>query len=117
MIRKIFVIAILSLILFQGSALAFEADGEIMFRDAIYGAAIGGLLGTAAYVGDSEDFGQKISAGLILGTIAGLAYGVMETNTFVELKDNEIKVAFPTPVIVPTEDTVQYSASLFKARF
>ena len=117
MIKKIFVIAILSLVIFQSSAYAFEADGDVVFRDTLYGAAIGGLLGTAMYVADNDSFGSKISTGVILGTIAGLAYGLYETNTFAELKDDKIKFAIPTPVIVPKENGVQYTASLFKTRF
>jgi len=117
MIKRIFVIVILSLVIFQSSAYAFEADGDVVFKDTLYGAAIGGLLGTAMYIGDQEDFGSKISSGVVLGTIAGLAYGLYETNTFVELKDNKIKFAVPTPIIVPKENGLQYTASLFKARF
>ncbi|GBE03430.1 hypothetical protein BMS3Abin09_00345 [bacterium BMS3Abin09] len=117
MIKKIIVIAILSLVLFQSSAFAFDTDGEVVFTDTFYGAAIGGLLGSAMYVADQNDFGAKISTGVIIGTLAGLAYGLNETSTFVELKDNKIKMAIPTPVIVPIEGGVQYTASLFKTRF
>jgi hypothetical protein len=117
MFKKIFVIAILSLVIFQSSAFAFDTDGEIIFRDSLYGAAIGALLGTAMYGADQEDFGSKISTGVIIGTIAGLAYGLHETSTFVELKDNKFKMAVPTPVIIPKEGGVQYTASLFKAKF
>lgn len=117
MIKKVFVIAILSLVLFQSSAFAFEADGEVIFRDALYGAAIGGLLGTAMYIADQDSLGSKISTGVIIGTLAGLAYGFHETTSFVEIKDDKIKLAVPTPVIVPKENGVEYTASLFKARF
>jgi hypothetical protein len=117
MIKKFFVIAILSLIIFQSSAYAFEGDGEVVFTDTLYGAAIGGILGAAMYAGDQEDFGSKMSTGVVLGTLAGLAYGLSETNTFVELKDDKIKLAVPTPIIIPKEGGVQYTASLFKAKF
>ena len=117
MIKKISIAVILALFLFQSSAFAFGTDGEVIFRDTLYGAAIGALLGTAFYVADDDDFGSKISSGVIIGTLAGLAYGVYETNTFVELKNDKIKLAIPTPIIVPKEDGIQYTASLFKARF
>ena len=117
MIKKISIAAILALFLFQSSAFAFDTDGDVIFRDTLYGAAIGALLGTAFYVADNDNFSSKISGGVIIGTLAGLAYGVHETNSFVELKDDKIKMAVPIPVIVPKEDGVQYTASLFKARF
>lgn len=117
MIKKIFVITVLSLVLLQSSAFAFDTDGEIIFHDALYGAAIGGILGAAFYAADTDDFGSKMSSGIIIGTLAGLGYGLYETNTFVELKKDGIKVAVPTPVIVPEEDGIKYTASLFKTRF
>ncbi len=117
MIKKISIAAILALFLFQSSAFAFDTDGEIIFRDSLYGAAIGALLGTAMYGADQEDFSEKISTGVIIGTIAGLAYGLSETNAFVEVKDDKIKFAVPTPIIIPKENGVQYTASLFKAKF
>jgi len=117
MIKKISIAAILVLFLFQSSAFAFDTDGEVIFADTLYGAAIGALLGTAIYVADDDNFASKISGGVIIGTLAGLAYGVYETNTFVELKDDKIKVAIPTLIIIPKENGVQYTASLFKARF
>jgi len=117
MIKKISIAAILALFLFQSSAFAFDTNGEVIFTDAMYGAAIGALLGTAMYAADDENFASKISTGVIIGTIAGLAYGLHETNSFVELKDDKIKLAVPTPIIVPTENGIQYTASLFKAGF
>ena len=117
MIKNISIAAILALFLFQSSAFAFDTDGEVIFTDTMYGAAIGALLGTAMYVADNDSFGTKISTGVIFGSIAGLAYGLHETNTFVELKDDKIKLAIPTPIIIPKEDGVLYTASLFKARF
>ena len=117
MIRRILVIMILAIMIFQGTALALETQGEIWFRDALYGAAIGALLGSAFYLGDQDHFNRKLATGVIIGTVGGLVYGVMETTGFVEIENDNIKFAFPTPVIEITEDGFQYSASLFKTRF
>lgn len=117
MIKNISIAIILALFLFQSTAFAFDTDGEVIFKDTLYGATIGGLLGAMLYVGNQEDFSSKLSGGVIIGTIAGLVFGLHETDSFVELKDNKIKVAIPTPVIVPKEDGIEFAASLFKANF
>ena len=117
MIKKISIAVIFVLFLFQSSAFAFDSDGEVIFKDTLYGATIGALLGTALYVADQDSFGSKISTGVIIGSIAGIVYGLHETSTFAEVKDNKIKFAVPTPIIIPKENGVEYTASLFKARF
>lgn len=117
MIKKILIVAVLSLMLFQGAASALETEGEVIFRDALYGAAIGAILGTAIYMADDDNFGAKVGAGIALGTLGGLAFGVMETKTFVEIEKDKVKVAFPTPVIEKKGEGLQYSASLLRTRF
>ncbi|MEW6600433.1 MAG: glycine zipper family protein [Nitrospirota bacterium] len=115
--KKVLIIAILSLFIFQSAAFAIESEGELIFRDAMYGAAIGALLGTAIYLADQDQFGQKLGIGVALGTLGGLAFGVMETKTFVEIEKDKIRFAVPTPVIEKKKDGVQYSASLLRTRF
>lgn len=117
MVKKILIVAVLSLLVFQGTASALETEGEVIFRDALYGAAIGAILGTAIYLADDDNFGAKIGGGIALGTLGGLAFGVMETKTFVEIKKDKVKVAFPTPVIEKKGEDLQYSASLLRTRF
>lgn len=119
--KKILVIGILSVFIFQSAAFAFESEGELIFKDSLYGAAIGAILGGAIFLAsdddDAEDFWGKFGAGVAIGTLAGVAFGVMETKTFVEIEKDKVKVAFPTPVIEKTEDGLQYSASLLRTRF
>ena len=117
MLKKILVITILSMMIFQTSAFAVETEGEVIFRDALYGAGIGALLGAALYIADDDDFGSKISTGLLVGTIAGLVVGFAETRSFVEMNQDEIKIAVPTPIIRKEKNGIQYSASLLKAEF
>ncbi|MCK5286409.1 MAG: hypothetical protein KAJ59_01220 [Thermodesulfovibrionia bacterium] len=117
MIRRISVITILLLIVLQGTAFSLDTHGEVIFRDSLYGAAIGGLIGATVYLIDQDDAFGKIGAGILIGTLGGLVYGLNETRSFVEIEKNEIKIAVPTPVIQKRNDGIQYSASLFKTKF
>ena len=105
------------MMLFQGAAFAFESNGDVIFKDTLYGAAIGTLIGGAFYMLDQDDFYKKIGSGVIIGSLGGLAYGVSETSGFVELKKDGLKFAIPTPVIEKTDNDVRVSASLFKTSF
>ena len=117
MIRKISLIAVLSIMIFHGAAFAMETEGDIVFRDSLYGAAIGGLLGAAVYAIDSNHLGEKIGGGVLVGTLGGLFYGLSETRSLAEIEDGKVKFAVPTPVIQETNRGTQYSASLLKAKF
>ncbi len=117
MIKRILIIAVLSFMIFQGNVFAVETEGEIIFRDSLYGAAIGALLGTAFYLADQDDFAEKISAGVIIGTFGGLIYGFIETSSFVEIENDKIKFAVPTPIIQERNNDIQFSASLLKTKF
>jgi len=115
--KKILIMCVLSVLIFQGSAFAIESEGELIFRDTLYGAAIGAILGSAIYLADQDHFGEKLGVGIVIGSLGGLAFGVMETRTFVEIEKDNIKFALPTPVIEKKRDGLLYSASLLKTRF
>jgi len=117
MIKRTLVISALIMMLFQGTALAVETQGEILFRDSLYGAAIGALLGSAFYLLDQDELGKKLASGVIVGTMGGLVFGIAETTGMVEIKKDKIKFAVPTPVIEKQKDAILYSASLIKAKF
>lgn len=117
MIKKILTTTILLLMLFQGSAFAFESNGSQIFKDTLYGAAIGSILGGAFYMVNQDDFYKNLGSGLIIGTLGGLAFGISEVSGFVELKNDELKFAIPTPVIERIDDDVRVSASIFKTSF
>ena len=117
MLKKVFIIAVLAMLMFQGAAHAFESDGDIIFKNAMYGAAIGALLGGAFYLADQNDAGTKVGIGIAVGTIGGIVLGVSETRSFVEIEKDKIKVAVPTPIIEKKDEGIQYSAQLFKTRF
>ncbi len=118
MIKKILTAAVLLVLILQSAAFAVETEGEVVFRDALYGAAIGAVIGTAIYLADDrENFAAKFGVGVAIGTIGGLAFGVYETRSFAEIDEDGIKVAVPTPMIEKKKDGIQYSASILKAKF
>lgn len=114
--KKYLVILVASLIFLANTSFA-QDSGRIIFRDTMFGTAIGALIGSAFYLADDDNFAGKFSAGVIIGAIGGLGYGFYETNSFVELEKDEIRVAVPTPVIEKKHDTIQYSASILRSRF
>ena len=116
MIKKYLVISAVSLILLANTAFA-QDSGQIVFKDTLYGTAIGAIIGSAFYLADDDHFATKFSTGVILGAIGGLAYGLYETESFVAIENNKIRVAVPTPIIEKKDETVQYSASLLRTRF
>ncbi len=115
--KKVMVLVVLFLLVFQGFAHAGGTNGEIVFRDALYGAAIGGIIGTAIYLIDQDDFGAKFGMGVAIGTFGGLFFGVSETKSLVEVKDDSVKLALPSPVIRKSGSTTLYSASLLRVDF
>ncbi len=117
MIKKILIISFSIITLLQGAAFAVETQGEILFRDSLYGAAIGALVGSAFYLLDEDEFGKKLASGVIVGTLGGLVFGIAETTGMVEIEKDNIKFAIPTPVIKKQKDGMSYSASLIKATF
>ncbi len=118
MIKKILILTVLLIMIFQAPAFAFETDGQVIFRDSLYGLAIGAVIGAAVYVADDRnDFAQDVATGVIVGTIAGLAFGFYETRSFVEIEKNRLRFVVPTPLIKKKKDGVRYAAYLFKAEF
>ncbi|GAB4388939.1 MAG: hypothetical protein Kow0025_11250 [Thermodesulfovibrionales bacterium] len=114
MAKKVVVFLIILLLGFQGAAFA---QGDVVFTDAFYGAAIGGLLGTAIYLIDQDDFAVKFGAGVLIGTLGGIMYGLSESRSFAEVKDGEIKLAVPTLDIDKRGEGVLYQAELVRVVF
>ena len=117
MIKRILVISVLIIMLFQGTAFAMDSQGEILLKDSLYGAAIGGLLGSAFYLLDQDELDKKLASGIIIGTLGGLVFGIAETTGMVEIEKDKIKFAVPTPVIKKQNNGILYTASLLKAKF
>ncbi len=117
MVKRILLVAVLSIMIFEGAAYAAGTDGEIIFRDTLYGTAIGAIIGTAVYLVEQRHFAQNLAAGILIGSVGGMVYGFAETDSLVELENDEIKFAVPAPAIRKEENGILYSASIFRARF
>ncbi len=114
--KKIIVLAAVFVMLMETAAFALE--GEVIYTDALYGAVVGGLLGTAIYAIDQENPGPKIGGSVVVGTIAGILIGLVETSSsFVEVKNNTVTVGLPTPFIEYTKRGTTYKTSLLKMEF
>lgn len=118
MLKKIMAMALLMLIAFQGIAFAVETEGDVVFKDALYGAVIGALLGSAVYLVDQDDFGAKLGIGVAVGTIGGLFYGISETRGAVHIKKKEeTKFNIPTIRVQKRNDALMVSTTLLRVDF
>lgn len=121
MIKKLICLVLLFSIAFEGFAFAADSSGEIVFMDALYGALIGAMLGGAFYIADedatSEDLGARIGTGVAIGTLAGLAFGVVETRSTVEIKKGRASLHMPTLTVEQRGRETLYSTKLVKVHF
>ncbi len=117
MLKKAIAGAVLMLILIEGAAFAAEQEGDVVFRDALYGAAIGAVLGGAIYLVDDEDFAAKMGVGVAVGTIGGLFFGVTETRSAVHIKKGEAKFGPPVIVVEKRNGATMFRTSLLRVDF
>ena len=109
---------VLALIISVFTTRSFALDGEIIFKDAMYGAAIGGLAGGALYLVDSNDFGAKVGIGVFLGLLAGAAIGVYESEgAFVQIDNGKVKLAMPDIKVEKNQLDTYTKVNLFGAKF
>ena len=57
---------------------ASEPKVKVMFLDTLYGAAIGTLISGIVILKNNDDWEKKMTLGVTLGAIGGLAFGVIE---------------------------------------
>jgi hypothetical protein len=93
--KKFILISAISLGLITQQAKAL--DGEIIFRDAMYGTAIGAVGGLAVYaINGTKDFGPTVGTGVLLGLLFGVGVGIYESQTaLVEIDNGKVHVAVP----------------------
>ncbi len=94
-----------------------DTRGEVVFSDALYGSAIGGIVGGAAWLIDQNDAGAKIGTGLLLGTVAGALFGIADSQSVVEIDHGAVKLALPTPAVQPTDHGLTYTVGLLRLPF
>lgn len=122
MFKKIIVTAILLTFLLQSAAFAGEV-GRIAYNDAMYGAIIGGILGTAFYFADpvtkdkDETFMKRVSIGVILGTLGGLAFGVYDAQSAVSMKNGNMQLNVPTVNVVQRGKETLYTTNFLEVKF
>ena len=86
-LKKTFGIFTLSLtILFSGSSSASSETLEIIFKNSLWGGAIGGVSGVAFWALQDEDkedkfFPKYVVKGMAIGLFAGMAVGIYEAQT------------------------------------
>ena len=86
-LKKTLGICSLSLtILFSGTSSASSETLEIVFKNSIWGAAIGGVSGVAFWALQDEDkedkfFPKYVVRGMAIGLFAGMAVGIYESQT------------------------------------
>jgi len=117
MTRAIAVLALTLALLTPWRAAAAGGGGEIVFTDALYGAAVGGLIGGGAWLIDQNDAGVKIGTGLVVGTVAGVIFGVADAQSLVQVEDGKIKLALPTPQLRPGDPHLTYAVNLLHIPF
>jgi len=117
MFKRAIIIAILIVMAFRAVAFASDTSGEVVFRDALYGTAIGAILGGAVYLIDDDELGKKMGIGIAVGTIGGLVFGITESRSAVEIKRGKIDLNLPTFAIYKKEKDSALIANLLKVRF
>ena len=116
MVKKLLIAIILVMLVFP--AAAFADTGRTVMDNTIYGGIIGGLLGSAWYLLDQDEFGDKLATGVGLGLIGGFFLGLTDVNNFVEIEDGEMRAGIPTIYVTQSEryGTV-FSAGLLSIKY
>jgi len=99
------------------AAAGADTRGEVVFSDALYGSAIGAIVGGAAWLIDQNSAGTKIGTGVLVGTVAGALFGVADSQSLVEIDHGEVKLALPTPAVQPNGHGLTYTVGLLHLPF
>lgn len=75
-----------------------ELKGTVIFKDTIYGALTGGIIGAATMVFTEkpEDHLMNIAYGAAAGSILGAGFGAYESTTVAEFSDGNLYLALPS---------------------
>ena len=141
-LKKTFGICSLSLtILFSSTSSASSETLEIVFKNSLWGSAIGGVSGVALWALQDEDkedkfFPKYVVKGMAIGLFAGMAVGIFEAQTdsgifmsngspkgFLHLNMYSNSLAFTPTKIIPQPDynilmeSPQWSLDIFTTSF
>ena len=142
LLKKSFCIFYLSLTLLFGSISSASSETlEIVFKNSLWGSAIGGVSGVALWALQEEDkedkfFPKYVVKGMAIGLFAGMAVGIFEAQTdsgifmsngvpkgLIHLDMNPNSLAFTPIKIIPKPDlessleSLQWSLDLLTATF
>lgn len=120
MIKKALCLAVILIIALQGAAFAADSKGEIIARDAAYGAGIGLFLGLSIWLIDpqGDSILPAIGIGLTSGTVIGLAYGVaVDSRGLVSIEKEGVKFAMPDIKMERTAEDYKLKAALLSVKF
>jgi hypothetical protein len=124
MIKKVLVIAVLLLMVFNSTS-AFAQSAGTVLTDMVYGAAIGALLGAAFYVFDEENLGEKVVYGAAIGTMGGFLFGLYDSQSMSIVNIEDDKVTLKAPVLsieekvdsLDRETHIVYSTNILSYRY
>jgi hypothetical protein len=103
--KQLIILCLIVMIFSVSSKEAQAAEDKILenvFKNAYYGAAIGGLLGTAVMIFSDRpaDHFNYIAYGLAGGVIAGTFYGMANpARSLTDFEQGNLKLALPQPEI------------------
>lgn len=117
---------LLSMLAMSVTAQASEGSLREVFQDAVYGGAIGVLVGGAitAFTKKPVDHLENLGYGGAVGILAGTAYGLTRTSrSLAEIDGNKVRIAMPT--IYPSlsespttrQTTITWYASILRGTF
>jgi|GEM_PF-1164922 hypothetical protein len=119
MIKKAVTVVLLFAFMAVSTGSALAVEGDTIYKNAIYGATIGGLIGVGLYGLDQKEPGQKIGGGVVVGTVLGILLGMAESKSLVTVdrKKGTVALGIPAPVVALTSNGPAYQASLLKMDF
>ena len=100
-ILLMFLVSFFLISITSGKASARDSKVRIMFMDTLNGAAIGAVIGGIVILNDNDNWGKKLTLGVTLGAIGGLAFGIVDGFDVLARKNNE-------PIAVPTRPLLAF---------
>jgi len=95
-VKKIAILMFISTLIFvfapHKKAYAAQSKVKIMFMDTLYGAAVGALIGGIVILNDDDNWEKKLTLGVTLGAIGGLAFGFVEGAGMLSKADDPVRI-------------------------